>query len=132
MPAVASDRRVMCAALHQSIVRALSNGAARCWTRNSSGVADGLVITERPAPDLQIVDYASSREGPWRRRTLMARLATARKLGHVGGRKRRMTESKIKSAQRLLAGGTPPRDVAENLGVSVPNLYRWLRTSARP
>ena len=27
--AVASDRRVMCAALHQSIVRALSNGAAR-------------------------------------------------------------------------------------------------------
>jgi len=27
--AVASDRRVMCSALHQSIVRALSNGAAR-------------------------------------------------------------------------------------------------------
>jgi hypothetical protein len=28
--AVASDRRVIWAALHQSIVRALSNGAARC------------------------------------------------------------------------------------------------------
>jgi len=32
--AVASDRRVMCAALHQSIVRALSNGAAR-WVAAS-------------------------------------------------------------------------------------------------
>jgi DNA invertase Pin-like site-specific DNA recombinase len=51
---------------------------------------------------------------------------------HVGGRKRRMTDSKIKAARRLLAGGTPPRDVAENLGVSVPTLYRWLPASARP
>jgi hypothetical protein len=31
-----------------------------------------------------------------------------------------------------LAGGTPPRDVAENLGVSVPTLYRWPPASARP
>jgi transposase len=42
-----------------------------------------------------------------------------------------MTESKIKAAHRLLAGGTPARDVAENLGVSVPTLYRWLPASAR-
>ena len=61
-----------------------------------------------------------------------AGLAAARRLGRIGGRKRRMTDSKIKSAQRLLAGGTPPRDVAENLGVSVPTLYRWLPASARP
>jgi DNA invertase Pin-like site-specific DNA recombinase len=61
-----------------------------------------------------------------------AGLAAARKLGRVGGRKRRMTDSKIKAARRLLAGGTPPRDVAENLGVSVPTLYRWLPASARP
>lgn len=60
-----------------------------------------------------------------------AGLAAARKLGRVGGRKRRMTESKIKAARRLLTGGTPPRDVAENLGVSVPTLYRWLPASAR-
>ena len=60
-----------------------------------------------------------------------AGLAAARKLGRVGGRKRRMTDSKIKAARRLLAGGTPPRDVAENLGVSVPTLYRWLPASAR-
>ncbi len=60
-----------------------------------------------------------------------AGLAVARKLGRVGGRKRRMTDSKIKAARRLLAGGTPPRDVAENLGVSVPTLYRWLPASAR-
>jgi hypothetical protein len=76
-------------------------------SRNAFGVADGLVIMERPVPDLLIVDYASNRQGPWRRRALMAGLAAARKLGHVGGRKRRMTESKIKSAKWLLAGGTP-------------------------
>ena len=60
-----------------------------------------------------------------------AGLAVARKLGRVGGRKRRMTDSKIKAARRLLAGGTPPRDVANNLGVSVPTLYRWLPASER-
>ena len=60
-----------------------------------------------------------------------AGLAAARKVGRVGGRKRRMTDSKIKAARRLLAGGTPPRDVAEDLGVSVPTLYRWLPASAR-
>ena len=60
-----------------------------------------------------------------------AGLAAARKLGRIGGRKRRMTHNKIKAARRLLTGGTPPRDVAENLGVSVPTLYRWLPASAR-
>ena len=60
-----------------------------------------------------------------------AGLAAARKLGRIGGRKRQMTDSKIKAARRLLTGGTPPRDVAENLGVSVPTLYRWLPASAR-
>lgn len=60
-----------------------------------------------------------------------AGLAAARKLGRVGGRKRRMTDSKIKAARRLLVAGTLPRDVAENLGVSVSTLYRWLPASAR-
>jgi len=53
----------------------------------------------------------------------------ARQLGRVGGRKRQMTESKIKSAKKLLASGVPPRDVAANLGVSVPTLYRWIPAS---
>lgn len=60
-----------------------------------------------------------------------AGLAVARQLGRVGGRKRRMTETKVKAAKRLLADGTPPRDVAQNLGVSVPTLYRWLPASGR-
>ncbi len=42
-----------------------------------------------------------------------------------------MTESKIKSAQKLLASGVPPRDVASNLGVSVPTLYRWIPASSQ-
>ena len=40
-----------------------------------------------------------------------------------------MTDSKIKSAKKLLIGGMPPRDVAENLGVSIPTLYRWIPAS---
>jgi transposase-like protein len=53
-------------------------------------------------------------------------LAAARQLGRTGGRKRLMTDSKIESAKKLLANGVPPRDVAKNLGVSVPTLYRWI------
>jgi transposase len=42
-----------------------------------------------------------------------------------------MTDSKIKSAKKLLASGVPPRDVAKNLGVSVPTLYRWVPASSQ-
>ena len=55
-----------------------------------------------------------------------AGLATARKLGRVGGRRRRMTDGKISAAKSLLADGVPPRDVAKSLGVSIPTLYRWV------
>jgi DNA invertase Pin-like site-specific DNA recombinase len=44
-------------------------------------------------------------------------------------RKRQMTDSKIKSTRKLLASGVPPNDVASNLGVSVPTLYRWIPAS---
>lgn len=58
-----------------------------------------------------------------------AGLEVARQLGRKGGRKRQMTESKIASARKLLANGIPPRDVAKNLGVSIPTLYRWIPAS---
>jgi DNA invertase Pin-like site-specific DNA recombinase len=60
-----------------------------------------------------------------------AGLEVARSLGRVGGRKRRMTDSKIESAKKLLASGVPPRDVAKNLGVSMPKLYRWVPASSQ-
>lgn len=60
-----------------------------------------------------------------------AGLEAARKLGRKGGRKPKMTNSKIESAKKLLASGVPPRDVAKNLGVSIPTLYRWLPASTR-
>lgn len=60
-----------------------------------------------------------------------AGLAAARRLGRVGGRRRLMTESKVESARQLLSNGMPPKDVAQNLGVSVPTLYRWLPASTR-
>lgn len=59
-----------------------------------------------------------------------AGLDVARQLGRKGGRKPKMTDSKIESAKKLLASGVPPKDVAKNLGVSVPTLYRWIPASA--
>lgn len=58
-----------------------------------------------------------------------AGLETARKLGRKGGRRRKMTDSKIESAKKLLLNGVPPKDVAKNLEVSVPTLYRWIPAS---
>lgn len=55
-----------------------------------------------------------------------AGLNAAKKRGKVGGRKRIMTESKVESAKKLLSNGSPPKEVARNLGVSIPTLYRWI------
>ena len=60
-----------------------------------------------------------------------AGLDAARKRGRLIGRKRRMTAGKIESAKQLLDGGMPPREVAKNLGVSIPTLYRWVPASSR-
>jgi transposase-like protein len=59
-----------------------------------------------------------------------AGLKAARQQGRTGGRQRQMTDNKISAAKKLLAGGVAPRDVARNLGVSVPTLYRWVPASA--
>jgi DNA invertase Pin-like site-specific DNA recombinase len=61
--------------------------------------------------------------------------AAARAAGKPIGRKPVMTESKQKAAGRLLAGGIPVKDIAKDLGVSVPSLYRWMAkkvTSSSP
>lgn len=55
-----------------------------------------------------------------------AGLNAAKAQGRFGGRKRKMTSSKIEAAKKLLALGTLPRDVAKNLGISIPTLYRWI------
>lgn len=59
-----------------------------------------------------------------------AGLEVARQLGRKGGRKPKMTDSKIVSAKKLLDSGVSPKDVAKNLGVSIPTLYRWVPASA--
>lgn len=59
-----------------------------------------------------------------------AGLEVARQLGRTGGRKRQMTDSKIASAKKLLSSGVPPKEVAKNLGVSIPTLYRWVPAHA--
>ena len=55
-----------------------------------------------------------------------AGLAVARELGRVGGRKRKMTISKVNAAKNLFAQGMPARDVADNLEISVSTLYKWI------
>ncbi len=60
-----------------------------------------------------------------------AGLAAARRRGRVGGRKRLMTPGKVEAARKLLKGGMAPRDVALNLGVSIPTLYRWVPAARR-
>jgi DNA invertase Pin-like site-specific DNA recombinase len=59
-----------------------------------------------------------------------AGLDAARRLGRIGGRRRLMTESKIKSAKKLLASGHSPKDVARDLGISIATLYRWIPAAA--
>lgn len=44
--------------------------------------------------------------------------------------KHEMMDGKIEAAEKLLSAGTPPKDVAANLGVSVPTLYRWIPASS--
>ena len=58
-----------------------------------------------------------------------AGLDAARAQGRVGGRKRAMTDSKLEAARKLLDAGVAPREVAANLGISVPTLYRWIPAS---
>ena len=55
-----------------------------------------------------------------------AGLDAAKKLGRVGGRKRKMTYSKLANAKKLLESGALPKDVAKDLGVSIVTLYRWI------
>jgi DNA invertase Pin-like site-specific DNA recombinase len=55
-----------------------------------------------------------------------AGLQASRRQGKIGGRKRLMTEQKIAAARKLMLAGTPSKEIATTLGVSVPTIYRWL------
>ena len=60
-----------------------------------------------------------------------AGLEAARRQGRTGGRKRKMDDSKIATAKKLLQDGISPSEVTKTLGVSIPTLYRWLPASQR-
>lgn len=60
-----------------------------------------------------------------------AGLEAARRAGRVGGRKPVMTPEKKKAAQKLLDGGTLPKDTAAAIGVSLATLYRHCPPSTR-
>lgn len=77
-----------------------------------------------------IMASLSQMEGELTRERTKAGLAAARAVGRVGGRQRRMTDSKIEAAKKLLISGKTPRDVAKILEVSIPTLYRWIPEAA--
>lgn len=54
----------------------------------------------------------------------MSGLAAARRRGRTGGRPKAMTDTKKIAALKLLTTGTPAKDVAATIGVSLPTLYR--------
>ena len=60
-----------------------------------------------------------------------AGLRAARERGRIGGRMGTMTPSKVEAAKKLLDEGMPAKEVAQNLGVSVPTLYRWCSASEK-
>jgi DNA invertase Pin-like site-specific DNA recombinase len=69
---------------------------------------------------------AEFERGIIRERT-MAGLETARKMGRVGGRPRKMSASDVAAARAMLASDELSVDeVAAKLGVSTPTLYRYL------
>ena len=59
------------------------------------------------------------------RERTQAGLEAARKQGKVGGRPKKMTESKKASAKQLLESGMSHKDVASSLDISKTTLYRW-------
>lgn len=60
-----------------------------------------------------------------------AGLKAAKEKGRIGGRKRKMTDSKLISAKQLLESGALPKDVAKDLGISIPTLYRWIPSASQ-
>lgn len=48
----------------------------------------------------------------------------------IGPASRSPADRKILSARRLLADGLAPREIAKNLGVSLPTIYRWVPAHA--
>ena len=53
-----------------------------------------------------------------------AGLDAAEKRGCIDGRNRSMTPRKVEAAKKFLTEGMPAREIAQNLGISVPTLYR--------
>ena len=60
-----------------------------------------------------------------------AGLEATRWQGRTRERICKMDESKIEVAKRLLQDDVSAREVAKNLGVSIPTLYRWLPATQR-
>ena len=84
----------------------------------------------RPAEESEYVDRLAWRK--WNGHRENSRRPRSTPPSWTQRRTREADDRKIKSAKKLIASGVPPRDVASNLGVSLPTLYRWIPASTHP
>lgn len=93
-------------------------------------VLDGLPIdTTTPADKLvfQVFSALSEFERELIRERVNAGLAAARRRGRLGGRPRALSTAKVKIAAAAMKDqSAAPRRIAEELGVSVATLYRYV------
>ena len=82
------------------------------------------------SPGGRLIFHVFASVAQWELDTIRERtrvgLAAARKRGRIGGRPRSMTDDKLNAARRLLKSGTPAREVASAIEVSLATLYRHL------
>ncbi len=82
----------------------------------------------------QVVSFSRYGKLAQMERELMAErtkagLAAAKAKGRVGGRKRKMTKVKLSRLKRLLSSARYLGMLTQNLGISIPTLYRWIPAS---
>lgn len=99
---------------------------------------DFLSLTEKidtSTPGGRLVFHVMGAIGEFERDIIRERTAAglkaAKARGRTGGRPLKMTADKVQAARSLLTSGTPAKDVARTLGVSLPTLYRWVPGHSR-
>jgi len=96
-----------------------STTSAECArpTRPQSSMPSGINISSRASAAGRFFFHVMASLAQMERELLVERtragLVAAKKLGRVGGRKRRMTESKIRSGKTLLISGVSPKRMFE-------------------
>jgi DNA invertase Pin-like site-specific DNA recombinase len=105
--------------------------ALGCHARTSGALA-GSPSTRVSRFFLHVLASLAERERDLTVERTRAGSELARQLGRKGGRKRQMTDSKVKSAKKLLTSGMPPKDVFRCCGLQWKNTRLAIEHPSRP